>query len=113
MSSKAQPLDIVALLQGTEYEDRAPALAQQISNAGLDDKRFINDLPMMGAGVGGNTYDLLAVILEQMEKPQPEPEITDAALALAEEHGLEDLNTIEGTGKDGAIIKSDIENLIA
>lgn len=38
-------------------------------------------------------------------------DITDAARDLAEEHGL-DLSTIEGTGKEGRILKSDVEKAI-
>jgi small subunit ribosomal protein S16 len=52
-------------------------------------------------------------------EPGPEPEaaaaeeikITDAAKELAEEKGI-DLSTVKGTGKDGNILKSDIEKLI-
>ncbi len=40
-----------------------------------------------------------------------EPDITPAARELAEEHGI-DLATIEGTGKDGRILKSDIDKAI-
>lgn len=55
--------------------------------------------------------------------PEPEPEaapgsaaadeidITDAARELAEAHGL-DLASIEGTGKDGRILKSDVDKAI-
>jgi pyruvate/2-oxoglutarate dehydrogenase complex dihydrolipoamide acyltransferase (E2) component len=124
--SKAQPLDLEALLKGTEYDKQAQAIARQAANAGLADKRFINDLPRLGIKVGGqNVYDVLKVILRQIEASEaaPEPEETTeevvhewtatlAAETLADEHGL-DLSTVEGTGKDGAIIKSDIENLIA
>ncbi|MCY3600259.1 MAG: E3 binding domain-containing protein [Gemmatimonadetes bacterium] len=50
----------------------------------------------------------------------PEPEaaasaqvdITPVARKLAEEHGL-DLDAIEGTGKDGRILKSDVDKAIA
>lgn len=38
-------------------------------------------------------------------------EATDTARALAEEHGI-DLATLEGTGKDGRILKSDVEKAI-
>lgn len=40
-----------------------------------------------------------------------EVEITDAARDLAEEHGI-DLASIEGTGKDGRILKGDVEKAI-
>jgi pyruvate/2-oxoglutarate dehydrogenase complex dihydrolipoamide acyltransferase (E2) component len=44
--------------------------------------------------------------------PEPEVKISDAALKLAEEHGI-DVATIEASGKDGSIIKRDVENAIA
>jgi small subunit ribosomal protein S16 len=54
---------------------------------------------------------------EVEEEPAPEAaeekeiKITDAAQKLAEEAGI-DISTVEGTGKDGAILKSDITKLI-
>lgn len=54
---------------------------------------------------------------EEVEEPtegkesEEEISITDAARELAEEAGI-DISTVEGTGKDGNILKSDIENLI-
>jgi len=52
---------------------------------------------------------------EVEQEPEAEEEkkvnITDAAKKLAEEAGI-DISTVEGTGKDGAILKSDITKLI-
>jgi pyruvate/2-oxoglutarate dehydrogenase complex dihydrolipoamide acyltransferase (E2) component len=42
----------------------------------------------------------------------PEPEASPAAVRLAAEHGL-DLSDIEGTGKGGKILKSDVEASLA
>jgi len=58
-------------------------------------------------------------VAEEETEPEPEPEaepaaevkITDAARKIAEEAGI-DISTVEGTGKDGAILKSDITKLI-
>lgn len=44
-------------------------------------------------------------------KPSAEFDITDSARALAEEAGL-DLSTIVGTGKEGRILKSDVQKMI-
>ena len=38
-------------------------------------------------------------------------DVTDVARALAEAHGL-DLNEIEGSGKEGRILKSDVDKAI-
>jgi len=38
-------------------------------------------------------------------------EATDTARTLAEEHGI-DLATLEGSGKEGRILKSDVEKAI-
>ena len=47
------------------------------------------------------------------EAVEPTPvDITPVARKLAEEHGL-DLSAIEGTGKDGRILKSDVDKAIA
>lgn len=45
------------------------------------------------------------------QEGQDELDITPAALELADEHGL-DLTEVEGTGKDGRILKSDVEGAI-
>ena len=49
------------------------------------------------------------------EEAEPEPageiDVTGAAEELAEEHGI-DLASIEGTGKDGRILKSDVQDAI-
>lgn len=40
-----------------------------------------------------------------------QPDATDSAQELAEEHGI-DLRTIQGTGADGRILKRDVEGAI-
>ena len=48
---------------------------------------------------------------EEEEEAPEEIDITGAAEELAEEHGL-DLTAIEGTGKDGRILKSDVQEAV-
>ncbi|MCK4488751.1 MAG: 30S ribosomal protein S16 [Anaerolineales bacterium] len=48
---------------------------------------------------------------EETVEAEIEVKITDAAKKLAEENGI-DLSTVKGTGKGGAILKSDISKLI-
>jgi len=47
----------------------------------------------------------------QTPLPPPTPVASDAVKKLAEENQI-DLNTVTGTGKDGRIVKADIEALI-
>ncbi len=49
--------------------------------------------------------------VEEAVEADIELKITEAARKLAEENGI-DLSTVKGTGKDGAILKSDISKLI-
>lgn len=122
-------LDIRELLRGTRYEDRAEVIALKIEAGGLDDSRFIEDLPRLGSKIGGaNANEVLSVILAQMEvveeagndesdgDSEPEEPVwlkaTDAAARLAEEHDI-DLSLVEkGTGKGGLITKGDVEEMI-
>lgn len=54
--------------------------------------------------------------VEPVAEPEPEPltiiDATDAARALAGEHGL-DLATVQGTGSGGRITKGDVEKALA
>ncbi|MDP2470571.1 MAG: 50S ribosomal protein L21 [Candidatus Palauibacterales bacterium] len=56
-----------------------------------------------------------AVAEEVVETPAPQPaagfDVTDSARELAEEAGI-DLASIEGTGKEGRILKSDVQKAI-
>jgi len=73
--------------------------------------------------VGGDVIDVTAdelaafgdkfVVIEERPEPEPEPEIeedvdaTASAIELAKEHGI-DLYAIQGSGKDGRILKVDV-----
>lgn len=48
---------------------------------------------------------------EVLEQKVPPPDVSDAARVLAEKHDI-DLSKVKGTGKNGNIIKADIEELI-
>ncbi len=122
-------LDIRALLRGTQYEGQAERIASTIEAGGLDDSRFIEDLPRLGSKIGGyNANEVLSVIRQQMEmeagnddsESDSEPEAaepawlkaTDAAVILAEEHDIDLLPVEAGSGKGGLILKSDVEDMI-
>jgi len=49
--------------------------------------------------------------VEAAAEPVADVNITDAARQLAEDHGI-DLATVEGSGKDGRILKGDIDKII-
>jgi pyruvate/2-oxoglutarate dehydrogenase complex dihydrolipoamide acyltransferase (E2) component len=121
-------LDIRELLQGTLFESQAEIIASKIEAGGLDDSRYIDDLPQLGSKLGGqNTNEVLAVIRQQMAlveagtdeldgDSEPEEPVwlkaTDAAVRLAEEHDI-DLSLVDkGSGKSGLITKGDVENMI-
>jgi len=59
----------------------------------------LNVLNLKDAGIGVNL------------NPQVDVVATEAAQKLADEHGI-DLRTVEGSGKDGGVIKSDVEKII-
>ena len=123
-------LDIRKLLQGTQYERQADVIASKLEAGGLDDSRFIDDLPRLGSKIGGqNANEVLSVIRQQMELVEDAGEVksdgdseleaepvwlkaTDAAVSLAEEHDI-DLSPVEsGSGKGGLIVKGDVEKMI-
>ena len=58
----------------------------------------------------GHAMNLEDAIIEAVES-ESAVDATDAAAKLASEHGI-DLDSIEGSGKDGRIIMSDIKRLI-
>ncbi len=70
--------------------------------------RALSGPPQHRMMIGENTKNRsgLAPELENTE-----PEATDAAVKLAEEHGI-DLSKVKGTGTGGRVIKSDVEGLL-
>ena len=74
------------------------------------------EIRILGIDLPGETRE--AAAKPEVAAPEPEAaapvsvDITPVARKLAEEHGL-DLGAIEGTGKDGRILKSDVDKAIA
>jgi pyruvate/2-oxoglutarate dehydrogenase complex dihydrolipoamide acyltransferase (E2) component len=117
-------LNVRDLLQGTQFEDQAEILATKIEGWGMDNDYDIHNLSSHGLILGINPNVIVAALLEQ-EAKQPAEEITEApavkepdwlkatpsAAELAEEYGI-DLSTVDGSGKDGTIVKKDVELFI-
>ena len=113
-------LNIRELLAGTEYESQADMLAIKIEGWGLDNDQDIYNLPIHGKIAGTNPNLIIEVLISQSLKDPAEPaepqepaeiNASQAALDLATEKKI-DLASVNGSGKDGIILKSDIEKLI-
>lgn len=119
-------LDIRELLKDGPYADKADLLARKIEGWGLDNDRDIYSVPAHGKLAGINPNLVVAEIVNQSMKKEEEPPVeeaaafeeepdwlkaTPAALELAEESGV-DLSSVDGSGKEGTILKSDVEKLI-
>jgi len=114
------------LLKDTEYADKADLLAVKIEGWGLDNDRDIYSLSEHGKIAGINPNLIIAAIISQSLKDPEEPKrevsafedepdwlrASSAAVDLAEEHEI-DLSAVNGSGKGGTIIKSDVEKLIS
>lgn len=73
-------------------------------------QRYAETLRKLGHGTyADSTYKTRMLTAEK--PPVVEILISEAVAAFAEEHGI-DVKTVEGTGKDGRINKSDIEAII-
>lgn len=121
-------LNVRELLKDGPYADKAEPLAIKIEGWGLDNDRDIHSLAIHGKVMGINPNLIVAEIVSQSLKTPEEPQrevaafveieeeqvdvkATIAALGLAVESEL-DLSTVDGSGKDGTIVKSDVEKLI-
>lgn len=128
-------LNVRDLLKNTEYDHLADILAIKIEGWGLDNDRDIYSLPVHGKVCGVNPNLIVEALIlqskavpeesvkpEKAEEPivdvyedsEEEPDwlrATPAALELAKEHEI-DLSAVDGSGKDGTVVKKDIEQLI-
>lgn len=113
-------LNIRELLKGSVYEDKAEILALKIEGWGLDNDRDIYSVPAHGKVAGINPNLIIEVIVNQSLKEPGEvaafveevsPRASLAAAELAEEYEI-NLSAVNGSGKDGIIVKSDVEKLI-
>ena len=121
-------LNVRELLKDGPYADKADMLAIKIEGWGLDNDRDIHSLAAHGKVAGINPNLIVAEIVSQSLKTPEEPQrevaafveieeeqvdvkATMAALGLAVESEI-DLSVVDGSGKDGTIVKSDVEKLI-
>lgn len=75
----------------------------------MDNDYDIHNLAIHGPINGINPNLIVAAIIAGAEKNnRPDTEATAAASDLALEHNIH-LSEIDGTGKDGTVIKSDVE----
>jgi pyruvate/2-oxoglutarate dehydrogenase complex dihydrolipoamide acyltransferase (E2) component len=107
------------ILRHSEYSEHADEIATKIEGWGLDNDYDIHNLAKHGLINGINPNLIVATIIagvETNDQPVPEAPVeepdwlraTAAANDLALEHNI-DLSDIDGTGKDGTVVKSDVE----
>ena len=117
-------LNIRDLLQGTEFDHLADILAIKIEGWGLDNDRDIHSLSEHGKIAGINPNLIVERIVSQSLKEPEEPKrevdaferfseikASSAAVEMAAKNEI-DLSAVDGSGKDGAIVKKDVEKLI-
>jgi pyruvate/2-oxoglutarate dehydrogenase complex dihydrolipoamide acyltransferase (E2) component len=119
----AKILNIREILRHSKYSQHADEIATKIEGWGMDNEYDIHNLASHGMINGINPNLIVATILAGVEtddQPVPDAPVegpdlepdwlraTAAANDLAEEHNI-DLSEIDGTGKDGTVVKSDVE----
>ena len=107
----SKKLNIRELLAGTKYEPQADMLAIKIEGWGLDNDQDIYNLPIHGKVGGTNPNLIVEVLISQSLKDDAEPNASPVARILAAEKKI-DLSSVGGSGKDGIILKSDVEKLV-
>lgn len=121
----AKKLNIRELLKGGKYDHLAEILAIKIEGWGLDNDRDIHSLPEHGKVAGINPNLIIEEIISQslvipegpirevaaFEEQLSEIKASSAAVEIAAENEI-DLSAVNGSGKDGAIVKKDVERLI-
>ena len=111
----AKTLNVREILRQSEYAEYADEIATKIVGWGMDNDYDIHNLSQHGMINGINPNLIVATIIAGSETKEvsvsEEPDwlrATAAANDLALEHNI-DLSDIDGTGKDGTVIKSDVE----
>lgn len=98
------------MLQGTEYEKDAARIAREITTKGYNNELALHDLPQLGKIGGYQTFGIMQALLEALDTP--DLKVSPAAKTLADNNGV-NLSELEGSGKDGLILKSDVEDFLA
>ncbi len=125
-------LNIRELLKDTEYDHLAEMLAIKIESWGLDNDRDIYSLSTHGKIAGFNPNLIVERIIGQSQRDHeahstgsgqaPKREVvaferfseikaSSAAVEIAVENEI-DLSVVDGSGKDGTIVKKDVEKFI-
>lgn len=114
-----ETLNVREILKRSEYANLADEIATKIEIWGMDNTYDIHNLPQHGQILGINPNLIVQAIIEGNETTAEEPSreepdwlrATAAAVDLANENDI-DLSEIDGSGKDGTVVKSDVERFL-
>jgi len=97
--------------EAAEEVDITDAARELADEHGIDIAALVDALEEEEAGEAGEDEEPVRAEEEQGLTAE-EVDITDAARELADEHGI-DITTLEGTGKDGRVLKSDVQDAVS